>query len=869
MSSDGLTKRPSKFTLFYNPYSICSLQVLYTLALRGEPKDAESQMEVDPQIVDIFNMEQLSEEFLCEVNAEGQVPVLLSSTALESPMPDSLRMTLYMSTRYPELIPAAQDPQIRKLLVELHALNYFSLSFPTRPQIAKGFEAAILARLEQPDITDRYRKALEFKLDIVRRNKIGGLVPTEMAKNEQKAKDLLATVSALLPESPSQWIYGSKPTALDAHLVVFIARPTGLLQVDDTNRNHASTSTMLTNVEEACPFQVTAEPALPSNNYALDGRSDRIGPFYSSAAMQLPEAGSSTAPSTSIPVLDQDSQQEHGVLSQTQPPTDSELYPSNFPPGPSMNFYCEPDGLLWEDVDLNSWFLEPFFAPDEPPLRPTQSTATETNTQHSRGPSPSPTDTIEIAAIVEQLWFTKLGNDVQDLSNLYPHHSTATTGPRAVHADREDLNEGYRLSLSNRLRANYSEDPLPSTDFLWDVITATHAEEKIPIVQSALIGQLFMMVSGRPRHLAIGSAFHGTLVSWTRRAELMDVKHEHIDLDDLSEAQLANTWRRWARKEELIRTALAVFIQDAELVALFHHEPILRFGGKGLPIASSSEAFSAPTASSWLEVMREEPAQRRCQGGVVGTAAPSLRYQLPNAACAHSEFSAYFILECIGATICEDRVGGAFSSAKVQKYETDLISWYVVFGKKLQAEYDPQCLLLLWHWTFISNLVDLNRLELAVGKRGVAMAAACADYVDEWASSAASKRCLVHAHLLQKNMENKCMRRPLAIHVPRCLFSAAICWATFLGSNAKALDIEASLDDVDFPELRILGVHLPRHWSDTIGAGTTSLLTVKGTTLCSLAELLRQVGHWEIARRFSRILRPLIHGIGDEALLTR
>ena len=47
--------------------------VLYTLALRGEAKDPESEMTVETLEVDIFHEKQLDEHFLCEINVEGQV----------------------------------------------------------------------------------------------------------------------------------------------------------------------------------------------------------------------------------------------------------------------------------------------------------------------------------------------------------------------------------------------------------------------------------------------------------------------------------------------------------------------------------------------------------------------------------------------------------------------------------------------------------------------------------------------------------------------------------------------------------------------------------------------------------------------------
>ena len=62
-----------QYGLYFNYYSICSLMVLYTLALRGEPNDPESEMTVDMYEVDIFHEAQFEERFLCEINAKGQV----------------------------------------------------------------------------------------------------------------------------------------------------------------------------------------------------------------------------------------------------------------------------------------------------------------------------------------------------------------------------------------------------------------------------------------------------------------------------------------------------------------------------------------------------------------------------------------------------------------------------------------------------------------------------------------------------------------------------------------------------------------------------------------------------------------------------
>lgn len=94
-----------------------------------------------------------------------KVPVL-SCIGKSGNIPDSLKMTFYMASKYPELMPVAHEKQIRQLLIDLHALNYFSLSFPGRMDVIQGIVDSIKTRLEDPTISNRYRKALEFKLSM-------------------------------------------------------------------------------------------------------------------------------------------------------------------------------------------------------------------------------------------------------------------------------------------------------------------------------------------------------------------------------------------------------------------------------------------------------------------------------------------------------------------------------------------------------------------------------------------------------------------------------------------------------------------------------------------------------------------------------
>ncbi|OAL29354.1 hypothetical protein AYO22_02248 [Fonsecaea multimorphosa] len=141
--------------------------VRYTFALRGPPKNESSDIVLEEKSIDIYNEEQLSEHFLCEINPYGQatkVPVL-ASPVLEKTIPDSLQITHHIASLYPSLVPDSHEEQISSLLSDLHSLNYFSLSFSGKEHVAHGFKTAVQQRLNG-NINDRYRTALNFKLDV-------------------------------------------------------------------------------------------------------------------------------------------------------------------------------------------------------------------------------------------------------------------------------------------------------------------------------------------------------------------------------------------------------------------------------------------------------------------------------------------------------------------------------------------------------------------------------------------------------------------------------------------------------------------------------------------------------------------------------
>jgi len=73
---------------------------------------------------------------------------------------------MYMTERYPTLLPTAHKEELGRWLHELHALNFFSLSFPGGGDMAQARKASMERRRDELGISQRYRDALKYKLTV-------------------------------------------------------------------------------------------------------------------------------------------------------------------------------------------------------------------------------------------------------------------------------------------------------------------------------------------------------------------------------------------------------------------------------------------------------------------------------------------------------------------------------------------------------------------------------------------------------------------------------------------------------------------------------------------------------------------------------
>ncbi len=79
---------------------------------------------------------------------------------------ESLDITVFLGQVFPSLYPTHLDGEIKSLLKELHEITYFSLTYSKSPQRASDMENSVKALLSDTSISEHYRKALEFKLNV-------------------------------------------------------------------------------------------------------------------------------------------------------------------------------------------------------------------------------------------------------------------------------------------------------------------------------------------------------------------------------------------------------------------------------------------------------------------------------------------------------------------------------------------------------------------------------------------------------------------------------------------------------------------------------------------------------------------------------
>lgn len=267
--------------------------------------------------------------------------------------------------------------------------------------------------------------------------------------------------------------------------------------------------------------------------------------------------------------------------------------------------------------------------------------------------------------------------------------------------------------------------------------------------------------------------------------------------------------------------------------------------------------FSAGSSVEWASIVQDE------------TTFGDMRYSGHDRQERIESFSEYVILEGYGTSIAEDRLHDRLDDVAINSYQEALLQWYQMHAQNDNEEQPGQlCLLMLWHWVYMSLLVDFDKLEQAIGRDGPEAASTAIDYVSTWVLSPNSTRCVLHALIPQRQCQSLRFDKVHALHLPRILFCAAVAWYCYLqyGPTESAAILFENLPS-HFPEMGFLSATSQKHISEITRLSWRhgEMSTVKAMTLCEIGESLQRISHWGIASEFARIVSHLIYNDEHEA----
>jgi hypothetical protein len=379
----------------------------------------------------------------------------------------------------------------------------------------------------------------------------------------------------------------------------------------------------------------------------------------------------------------------------------------------------------------------------------------------------------------------------------------------------------------------------------WESFLSQSKPDALSMVQAAILGQTYAILSGKSKYLVLADVLHGTVAAWAREANRLG-SHCQQSRNLLTETDLERSWHLWIDNEQRARVQVALNVHDAELATLLHHQPIRSHRFRQYPRLASDALFAAPTASKWAALYRQSV--RTEPESPVYTRLSRSSDPFPSTGL-KSRFTAYGILESINARLVDAKQSQEFDHIVCHEISNLLIEWWQTY---YTSNRDPFCLPVLWHSIFISLYADLDLLEQAIGRDGAGPSLEASTPVSEWACSLNASRCLVHASLIARHLDNMSISAEAAIHVPRALFSAALsylCVAQYAPKHVVSVEAFAS------PEIKLLGEEVSSGVCfPELGSSGGQSMVADLDHLYRLIDLLQRGGRWGISQSFANVL---------------
>ncbi|KAJ9421280.1 hypothetical protein FOXG_02660 [Fusarium oxysporum f. sp. lycopersici 4287] len=222
----------AEYTLYSSPFSLYSMMARHTIQLGPTTHDATPPKSITLHFINHKAHENLSEDYLINVNPRGQVPAM-KGNLLNETLTESRAISLHLAEKhYPAMLGGKYENVVRDLFKRLHAVYGLSISNPNpTAEMTQRNPSPVEKILQRTDISPQYRAALEVKLAFHNQHNAIAFQPGVVAKHRADLKAIFEEVVEHRRQSGSyedydEWTFGSDigPTILDSHLLPFALR---------------------------------------------------------------------------------------------------------------------------------------------------------------------------------------------------------------------------------------------------------------------------------------------------------------------------------------------------------------------------------------------------------------------------------------------------------------------------------------------------------------------------------------------------------------------------------------------------------------------------------------------------------------------
>ncbi|PYH95320.1 hypothetical protein BO71DRAFT_418671 [Aspergillus ellipticus CBS 707.79] len=290
----------------------------------------------------------------------------------------------------------------------------------------------------------------------------------------------------------------------------------------------------------------------------------------------------------------------------------------------------------------------------------------------------------------------------------------------------------------------------------------------VQLVLTALLGQLFALLSSNESIRTTASVWHGLGFYWARASGMYvvdDMQSDQIPGREASHSIKHAAWLKWATIETQRRAILSHYILDGLISQASGSPASARHLINSIKTACSDAAFLAKTADDWIvEMEKSSSTQIPISEVYVSVFSP----QYTSSPMSLSGFSTSIIIEGLQSLISDlhETSGPVFGAVSETQIIQALLNLYEGDLSQRPAIHDDSFQLMLrWH-TVCLELAPLG--GMATKEDGLSFD------ISRWANSSNAMRAVLHALAINRIINQIPFKQAHAPHIPAAIFASAV-----------------------------------------------------------------------------------------------